>query len=44
MKTLSELGLRYSSGILLILGLLMLFGVISYFSLPAREDPKVTIR
>ncbi|MGB7406149.1 MAG: efflux RND transporter permease subunit, partial [Pacificimonas sp.] len=44
MKALSEIGLRYSSGLLLILGLLMLFGIISYFSLPAREDPKLTIR
>ncbi|MEM7689288.1 MAG: efflux RND transporter permease subunit [Pseudomonadota bacterium] len=44
MKAIATLGLRFSSGIFLIVALLMVFGVMSYFSLPAREDPKLTIR
>lgn len=44
MSGFADIGLRYSRGILLIFGLLMVFGVMSYFSLPAREDPKLTIR
>ncbi|MEM6856561.1 MAG: efflux RND transporter permease subunit [Pseudomonadota bacterium] len=44
MINLSELGYRFHPAILLTIALLMVFGTVSYFSLPAREDPKLTIR
>ncbi|MEO0463158.1 MAG: efflux RND transporter permease subunit [Pseudomonadota bacterium] len=44
MMNLSDWGYRNHSAILLTIALMMVFGVISYFTLPAREDPKLTIR
>lgn len=42
--TLSEIGYRYRPVVLTVVLLLMAFGVFSYFTLPAKEDPTVTIR
>lgn len=36
--------LRAQSPLFFVVGILMLFGLFSYFNLPAREDPKLTIR
>jgi len=44
MINLSEWGYRNHAAILLAIALMMIFGVVSYFTLPAREDPKLTIR
>lgn len=44
MSNLSELGFRYRAAVLLIVVLAMIYGVASYFTLPAREDPTITIR
>ena len=44
MPTISELAFRYNRVVLIIVVLLMIIGVISYFTLPAQEDPKITIR
>ena len=44
MKGLSEAGFRARPVVFLIVALLMIFGVFSYFTLPAREDPQITIR
>jgi len=41
---LTEIGYRYRPVVLLVTVTLMVYGVVSYFSLPAREDPKITIR
>jgi len=41
---LSELAYRYRSVFLLVAVALMIFGARSYFTLPAQEDPKITIR
>ena len=41
---LSEIAYRYRPVVLLMALMLMLFGVYSYFTLPAQEDPKITIR
>jgi len=41
---LSEAAFRYRPVVLLATVAAMVFGAISYFSLPAREDPKITIR
>ncbi|WP_100656429.1 efflux RND transporter permease subunit [Alteromonas flava] len=40
----SELGLRYNRLLIAVVVSLMLFGVFSYFNLPAQEDPKITVR
>ncbi|MHA7817532.1 MAG: efflux RND transporter permease subunit [Pseudohaliea sp.] len=42
--TLSELAFRHRPLVAFVLLALMAFGVRSYFSLPAREDPAITIR
>ncbi len=41
---LSEFGYRYKPVVLLLTVFLMAYGVFSYFTLPAREDPAITIR
>ena len=38
------LSLKYQKPILLMLCLLVVYGLVSYFTLPAREDPEITIR
>ncbi len=40
----SVLALRYQSAVFLIVSLIMLYGVYSYFNLPAREDPEILVR
>ena len=40
----SVLALRYRRLVFALVGALMLIGGVSYFSLPAREDPQITIR
>jgi len=44
MPTLSELAYRFRPVVAMILVVATVFGAISYFSLPAREDPEITIR
>ncbi|WP_440905207.1 efflux RND transporter permease subunit [Catenovulum sp. SX2] len=39
-----RLALKYQKPILLVLCLLIVYGLVSYFALPAREDPEITIR
>ena len=41
---LSQIGFQYRAVVMLSTIALMLYGVFSYFSLPAREDPNITIR
>ena len=41
---LSDIGLRYNRLVMTIVLSLMLFGGISYFTLPAQEDPSIKIR
>ncbi|MGX6646567.1 efflux RND transporter permease subunit [Maricaulaceae bacterium MS644] len=41
---LSLLALRQQSAVLLIVGLIMVYGAYSYFNLPAREDPEILVR
>lgn len=41
---LSDIGLKYNRVVMTIVLSLMLFGGISYFSLPAQEDPSIKIR
>lgn len=41
---LSILALRFQSAVFLIVGLLMIYGLYSYFNLPAREDPEILVR
>ena len=41
---LTEIGYRYRPLVMLMTAALMVYGIISYFSLPAREDPIITIR
>lgn len=41
---LSEIAFKYRPVVLLITLTLMVFGGVSYFSLPAQEDPSITIR
>jgi len=41
---LSEIGYRYRPVVLLITAVMIIYGVISYFSLPAREDPIIVVR
>jgi multidrug efflux pump subunit AcrB len=41
---LSVAALRYQPAVFLVSALLMLFGVYSYFNLPAREDPEILVR
>ncbi len=40
----STLALRFQPAVFLVAALLMAFGVYSYFTLPAREDPELLIR
>ncbi len=42
--TLTEIAFRYRPVVGMLLLALMVFGVVSYFTLPTREDPKITIR
>ncbi len=35
---------RYQPVVLSLVGLLMLMGIVNYFSLPAQEDPEITVR
>jgi len=44
MINLSDIGFQYNRLVLTIVAALMLFGGISYFSLPAQEDPSIKIR
>ncbi|GMN01910.1 efflux RND transporter permease subunit [Erythrobacter sp. MTPC3] len=44
MINLSEIGFRFRPAVLLTVVLAMIYGAISYFTLPAREDPQITIR
>lgn len=44
MINLSEFGLKYNRSVMSIVLGLMLFGAISYFTLPAQEDPSVKVR
>ena len=41
---LSQLAFEYRKLVFLIVGLLLINGVIAYFTLPAKEDPSITIR
>ena len=41
---LSQLAFRYRSVVGLLTVIMMAYGVFSYFTLPAREDPEITIR
>ncbi|WAJ69246.1 efflux RND transporter permease subunit [Catenovulum adriaticum] len=40
----AAVSLRYKKPLFFILALSILYGVLSYFTLPAREDPEITIR
>lgn len=42
--SISEIGFRYRTVAFLLVGLLMAYGLASYFNLPAREDPEITVR
>lgn len=44
MKSISELSLVYNRLMLAVVVILMVFGGYSYFTLPAQEDPDITIR
>jgi multidrug efflux pump subunit AcrB len=44
MINLSEFGVKYNRAVMSVLLGLMLFGAISYFTLPAQEDPSIKIR
>lgn len=41
---LTELAFTYRKSVLLVVALLLMNGVIAYFTLPAQEDPSITIR
>lgn len=41
---LTQIAFRYRKLVFLILAVVLLFGLVSYFTLPAREDPQITIR
>nr|CRH04422.1 Putative AcrB/AcrD/AcrF family protein [Candidatus Magnetococcus massalia] len=41
---LSEIAFRYRRLIFVMLAVLLVYGALSYFTLPAREDPEITIR
>lgn len=41
---LSMLALRYQSTVFLVVGLIIVYGLYSYFNLPAREDPEILVR
>lgn len=40
----SQLAYRHQPLLFLITGLALIYGILSYFTLPAREDPEITIR
>ncbi|MGP1353220.1 MAG: efflux RND transporter permease subunit [Parasphingopyxis sp.] len=42
--SISSIGFRFRAVVFLILGIAMAWGIYSYFTLPAREDPEITIR
>lgn len=42
--SLTTLALRYQSAVFLVVGLVMLYGLYGYFTLPAREDPEILVR
>ncbi|MCW8109538.1 efflux RND transporter permease subunit [Alteromonas ponticola] len=44
MKSLSELSLVHNRLMLAVIVTMMLYGLFSYFNLPAQEDPSITIR
>ncbi len=44
MINLSEIGVRYNRFVMAVVLGLMIFGAISYFSLPAQEDPSIKVR
>ncbi len=44
MLTISEIAYRYNRVVLILVALLMIIGAVNYFTLPAQEDPKITIR
>ncbi|NQZ12464.1 MAG: efflux RND transporter permease subunit, partial [Algicola sp.] len=41
---LTEIGFKYRKSVLLVVALLLINGIIAYFTLPAQEDPTITIR
>lgn len=41
---LTEIAYKYRKTVLLVIGLLLINGVFAYFTLPAQEDPTITIR
>ncbi|MBF0453415.1 MAG: efflux RND transporter permease subunit [Magnetococcales bacterium] len=41
---LSEIAFEYRRFVFLLLTILLIYGAVSYFTLPAREDPEITIR
>lgn len=42
--SITEIGFNYRKSVLLIVALLLINGVFAYFTLPAQEDPSITIR
>ena len=42
--SISAIGFRFRAVVFMVLGLAMVAGIWSYFTLPAREDPEITIR
>ncbi len=42
--SLTEVAFHYRKVVLLLLASLLIYGVVSYFTLPAQEDPKIVIR
>ncbi len=44
MKSLSQLSLEQNRLMLAVVIVMMLYGLFSYFTLPAQEDPSITIR
>ncbi|MCU7556047.1 efflux RND transporter permease subunit [Alteromonas sp. ASW11-19] len=44
MKSLSQLSLEQNRLMLAVVVMLMIYGLVSYFKLPAQEDPSITIR
>lgn len=42
--SITETGFTYRKSILLVVALLLINGVVAYFTLPAQEDPTITIR
>lgn len=41
---LTKIAFEYKKSVLLIIGLLILNGIFAYLTLPAQEDPNITVR